>query len=105
MKINILSGPHEGNSYNFEYDIIIGRDTSVDLPLPLDLAISRKHLKISIVNPKVLIVEDLNSTNGTFLVNKTSDKIQLIRLQGRREFSNFPLLFKIGNTLIEIENP
>jgi pSer/pThr/pTyr-binding forkhead associated (FHA) protein len=101
MKISILSGPYEGNSYNFEYNITIGRDNSVDLSIPLDLAISRKHLNIFIQN-KSLVIEDLNSTNGTFIIEKNLEKISLIKLKGKKEFNTFPLFIKVGNTVMEI---
>ncbi|MCS7165733.1 MAG: FHA domain-containing protein [Candidatus Calescibacterium sp.] len=97
MRINILTGPYEGNNYSFEYDITVGRDGSADLPLPLDLAISRKHLKLSFVNKK-LIIEDLNSTNGTFIIYP--GKIE--RVNNRREMSEFPVYIKIGNTVLEV---
>ncbi len=98
MKIYILSGPYEGNNYNFDYDITIGRDSSNDIPLPLDLSISRKHLKISTVG-KELIIEDLNSTNGTFLLENG----KMIKVSGKKIINKFPIFLKIGNTVMEVE--
>ncbi|MFN4219534.1 MAG: FHA domain-containing protein [bacterium] len=98
MKIYVLSGPYEGNVYEFDYDIVVGRDSSVDLSFALDLSISRKHLKIS-QKDKSILLEDLNSTNGTFIIQKGKTE----RIQGSREIINFPLFLKIGNSVILIE--
>ncbi|MFN3477766.1 MAG: FHA domain-containing protein [bacterium] len=98
MKIYVLSGPYEGNVYEFDYDIVIGRDSSVDLSFALDLSISRKHLKIS-QKGKSILLEDLNSTNGTFIIQKGKTE----KIQGSREITNFPLFLKIGNSAILIE--
>lgn len=98
MKISVLSGPYEGSNYDFDYDIIIGRDPSVDLAFPLDLSISRKHLKLSF-KQNLVIVEDLNSTNGTFVIQKGN----IERIQGKKEINSFPLFLKIGNSLIQVE--
>ncbi|MCS6955625.1 MAG: FHA domain-containing protein [Candidatus Calescibacterium sp.] len=97
MKINILTGPYEGNNYSFEYDILVGREGNVDLPIPLDLAVSRKHLKLSVVG-KILIIEDLNSTNGTFLIEAG----KVTKVNGKKEVNNFPAFIKIGNTVLEV---
>ncbi|MFN3995580.1 MAG: FHA domain-containing protein [bacterium] len=98
MKIYVLSGPYEGNVYEFDYDIVVGRDSSVDLSFALDLSISRKHLKIS-QRDKSILLEDLNSTNGTFIIQKGKTE----RVQGSREIINFPLFLRIGNSVILIE--
>lgn len=98
MRIYVLSGPYEGNIYEFDYDIVIGRDSSVDLSFALDLSISRKHLKIS-QKGKSILLEDLNSTNGTFILQKG----KMEKLQGNREIFNFPLFLKIGNSVVQID--
>lgn len=97
MKIYILSGPYEGNSYTFDYDVVVGRDPSVDLSLPLDISISRKHLKLS-TTPNSIIIEDLNSTNGTFIL----DQRKMTKLIGKKEINTNNVYLKIGNTVIEV---
>ncbi|MCS7243941.1 MAG: FHA domain-containing protein [Candidatus Calescibacterium sp.] len=97
MRINVLTGPYEGNNYSFEYDIIVGREGNVDLSIPLDLAVSRKHLKLSVVG-KSLVVEDLNSTNGTFLIEPG----RVTKVSGKKEVNDFPAFIKIGNTVLEV---
>ncbi|MGC8733959.1 MAG: FHA domain-containing protein [bacterium] len=94
IKIIILTGPYEGNVYEFEYDITIGRDISNDLALPLDLTISRKHAKI-IINNKEIYITDLNSTNGTFLITK--NKMEKLKPNIQTSIYKSSII-KIGNT-------
>jgi len=98
IKITILTGPYEGTTFEFEYDINIGRDISNDLALPLDLTVSRKHAKISINNNQFFIT-DLGSTNGTFIVTKNN----LQKLKPNNS-TNIPknTILKFGNTTILI---
>lgn len=53
-------------------ELIIGRSPQCDWIIN-DSYISRMHAKISVVNDKV-IIEDLGSTNGTFVNSKMIDK-------------------------------
>jgi len=98
IRITILTGPYEGNTFEFEYDINIGRDISNDLALPLDLTVSRKHAKISINNNQFFIT-DLGSTNGTFIVTKNN--LQKLK---PNNITNIPknTILKLGNTTILI---
>jgi pSer/pThr/pTyr-binding forkhead associated (FHA) protein len=98
LKITILTGPYEGNTFEFEYDINIGRDISNDLALPLDLTVSRKHAKISINNNQFFIM-DLASTNGTFIVTKNN--LQKLKPNNTTNIPKNTIL-KLGNTTILI---
>ncbi len=62
-------------------EIIIGRKKDCDLSLDLD-SISRKHLKINVGDE--IQIEDLNTTNGTFLRNV---KIKKSRLETGESFN------------------
>ena len=98
LKITILTGPYEGNTFEFEYDINIGRDISNDLALPLDLTVSRKHAKISINNNQFFIM-DLGSTNGTFIVTKNN--LQKLKPNNTTNIPKNTIL-KLGNTTLLI---
>jgi len=73
----------EKNHFLIHKKTIIGRDASCDITLPLD-HLSRKHVSLEVRN-NVLIIEDLDSSNGTFLNGnkiksaevKNGDKIKL----------------------------
>jgi diguanylate cyclase (GGDEF)-like protein len=82
--IDVLGGAAMGQQIILgEGDTVWGRSQDADIPIDDD-AISRYHFKIK-VKDKVAIVEDLNSTNGTFVngerikqyVLQNNDKIQI----------------------------
>ena len=53
-------------------EIIIGRDSGNDIQID-NLAVSREHARI-IRGPNYYLIEDLNSTNGTFVNGKMINK-------------------------------
>ena len=53
-------------------EIIIGRDAGNDIQID-NMAVSREHAKI-ITGPAYYFIEDLNSTNGTFVNGKKIKK-------------------------------
>jgi diguanylate cyclase (GGDEF)-like protein len=64
--LRVLAGPQTGLSRVVDRDeILLGRGTSCDLVLA-DSALSRRHCKI-LRTPDGLAVEDLGSSNGTFV--------------------------------------
>jgi PAS domain-containing protein len=68
-KLVVIGGRLRGQEYVLKSgDNIIGRDSSCDVQISLD-GISKKHLNI-IITEDVLYVQDLGSSNGTFLNNK-----------------------------------
>ncbi|MBI4127030.1 MAG: GGDEF domain-containing protein [Deltaproteobacteria bacterium] len=79
-----LSGPLQGKLYCLDQEqTIVGRAEDVDIPIN-DTRISRHHFRISTESGKAFI-EDLGSTNGTFVNGKrvkhhelqNGDKIQI----------------------------
>ena len=57
-------------------EIIIGRDLGNDVQID-NIAVSREHAKI-IRGPNYYLIEDLNSTNGTFVNGKKINKKYLM---------------------------
>ena len=71
MKIELLEGVDKGRILDFETDepVLIGRGKECHVCLN-DNELSRRHARIFFENDEVLI-EDLDSTNGTFVNGKT----------------------------------
>jgi len=67
LRITILSGPSKGQQHRFDrFPVVIGRAPDSSLPLSWDERVSRAHVRIRQA-PEGLILEDLQSKNGTYL--------------------------------------
>lgn len=77
--LQILSGKRQGGLVPLHpgKDLLIGRAAGLDLVLVEDM-ISRRHAKISVRDHDEVILEDLGSTNGTFV---NGERIASARLQ------------------------
>jgi two-component system, cell cycle response regulator len=70
----VLSGPDVGSVHRLrDSESIIGREKAADVCLSQD-CVSRRHARVTIEDGQVFI-EDLNSTNGTF--------VGIVRVKGR----------------------
>ena len=90
IKLEVVSGPMDGHVFQFNHNVDLGREGK--LRIPVDRFISRRHAAIEVQTPR-LFIEDLNSTNGTFLDDQ--------RLHGRAELRNGQL-FRVGRTWLEV---
>src|SRR5215210_8604214 len=66
LTLEIVEGPGAGKSLQVTAPIVIGRDSAADLTLADDQA-SRRHARLTPRDRDGLVVEDLGSTNGTFV--------------------------------------
>lgn len=71
--LKFLSGPLAGQEFEVKPSTVIGRDPGCDIVIA-DPNVSKKHAKISVQGPSVFL-EDLGSTNGTFVNGKRVQKI------------------------------
>src|SRR5579883_230992 len=77
--LRFISGKYQGGEFPLRMDreIIVGRSSELDMVLVEDM-VSRKHAKISATAPDQIIIQDLGSTNGTFV---NGEKIKKVRLK------------------------
>src|SRR5438093_1073026 len=68
MKLVFQSGPRAGQDRRVEpgQAIVIGRDQDCDVPLD-DTRVSRRHARLRVDATGTATLEDLGSTNGTFV--------------------------------------
>lgn len=65
--LEVLSGPLDGKTWPFEWEITIGRDDAVvEACLALDRYVSRQHARLQIEAGSIRLM-DLRSRNGTRL--------------------------------------
>jgi pSer/pThr/pTyr-binding forkhead associated (FHA) protein len=63
--LEIVEGPDAGARARLSASFVIGRDPGLELTLT-DAQVSRRHARLTIDRDRIL-VEDLNSSNGTFV--------------------------------------
>ncbi|MBN1200529.1 MAG: FHA domain-containing protein [Anaerolineae bacterium] len=101
ITIALMSGPQDGAMLSFEtllddggpVEITIGRREGCDICLSYDSQVSREHARL-IFDGNCFWLEDMDSTNGTFL---DEDKIT-----GRVEIEPGEL-FRVGRTWLRVE--
>lgn len=92
--LEIMSGPLDGKTWQFENEITIGRDERVATAcITIDRYVSRKHARLYASDGGGLHIEDLASRNGTRLGGKP--------LSGDAELE-IGTPFTIGRTLLRV---
>jgi len=76
--LRFISGKYQGGEFPLRMDreIIVGRSSELDMVLVEDM-VSRKHAKITASEDQI-IIQDLGSTNGTFV---NGEKVKKARLK------------------------
>ena len=94
--IVMRSGPIPGSSFYLEKaEVTLGRDLANDIPVP-DQEISRRHARF-VTRPDGVYVEDLGSTNGTFLNG--------VRISSPQPLNNGDLITLAEATVMSFEWP
>ncbi len=90
IQLEVLGGPLDGHLFQFNNKVHIGREG--EIPITIDRFVSRRHATLE---PQAggVVLEDLNSTNGTFVNGE--------RLQGKTMLRNGQV-FIVGKTWLEI---
>jgi len=96
MKVQIIDGEMAGEEItltgSFSY---IGREEGSEIQLPLDHSVSRRHAVIRKEFNRY-ILEDLESTNGTFLVKENGEEEEIMHV-----VLNDGMRFRVGKTLLQ----
>lgn len=101
-KLTLLLGRRTMQVYDFKQpSIIVGRDTGADVLID-NPSVSRRHAEIRLGDDG-WVVEDLGSSNGTFLDGSKIDGPQSIGLGDEIGFGKFTIVF--GKALGESESP
>ena len=90
-KLVVLQGAGAGRSVVVRDEVIIGRDSSCNMPL-VHGDVSRKHARVFRTGPKEFSVEDLGSSNGTAVNNQL--------LEGKPKTLVFGDRIRIGETTL-----
>ena len=94
--IVMRSGPIPGSSFYLEKpEVTLGRDLSNDIPVP-DQEISRRHARF-VTRPDGVYIEDLGSTNGTF--------INGVRISSPQRLNSGDLITLAETTVMSFEFP
>ena len=77
--LRFISGKYQGGEFPIYPDkpIVVGRSSDLDMVLVEDM-VSRRHAKIAIGGDSAITIEDLGSTNGTFV---NGEKVKKARLK------------------------
>jgi pSer/pThr/pTyr-binding forkhead associated (FHA) protein len=94
LMLEIIEGPSAGRQFDITQPVVIGRDATADLVID-DTQASRRHARIE-PSAHGAIVEDLGSTNGTFINDN--------ELHGRAELGPNDELI-VGVTVMQVRTP
>ena len=73
----VIAGPHAGQTFPLTPGAIAGRDPGVAIPLPADTRASRSHARFLPGSGGGWILEDMGSTNGTFVNGQRVTQVAL----------------------------
>ena len=74
----VVAGPYEAEIFPLDDEVTVGRAPGCGVVLTEDTFVSQVHARVFRRNKEVL-VEDLASTNGTFVNGERIDKVTRIR--------------------------
>jgi pSer/pThr/pTyr-binding forkhead associated (FHA) protein len=91
--LRIIEPPqHEGQTFDLDDELTIGRSPGCGVPTPDDIYTSTLHARLFRKNDQ-LWIEDLGSTNGTYV---NSEKISQAQRLGKGD------VLQVGSTVYEV---
>ena len=96
LRLKIVSGNAAGDTVEVEDEFIIGRQAEGAGSLRNDIEISRRHARISAEPDGSFVVEDLGSTNGTYVNGRRVDAPLRLEVGDRIEVGSSALVVQVG---------
>jgi serine/threonine-protein kinase len=96
LRMKVTSGNATGTEIHVEEELVIGRNASEEGRLADDLEISRRHARVRRSNGG-FVLEDLGSTNGTFLNGERIDGPRELALGDTIEVGGTTLVMEAGD--------
>lgn len=95
-RVTVMNGPEDGRTFPVSRSAAtIGRQESSDIPVLLDLSVSRKHALIVKEGPDYYL-EDLNSRYGTTLDGRALAERQKLQDGSMIRVGETELCFRVG---------
>src|SRR3954452_23962047 len=93
--LEIVEGAEAGRQVPVEAVVDIGREPSLPIHLDHDTQVSRRHARVSVQNGRAM-VEDLGSTNGTYVNEQPIHSPRMLNPGDR---------IRVGLTIFELRSP
>lgn len=97
MRLKVVEGNAAGMVIEVEEEFVIGRQAEGDGTLASDVEISRQHARVAPDNDGRFAIEDLGSTNGTFINGRRLEGRTTLETGDRIEVGASALVVQVGN--------
>lgn len=96
LRLKVAEGNAAGAVLEVEDELVIGRQASGDGTLGNDIEISRRHARIMRGSDGRYVIEDLGSTNGTYLNGRRIESATALEPGDRIEMGATALIVQVG---------
>src|SRR2546423_4170440 len=93
LRLEVVEGPQSGEGLDLEGPVVVGRSSARATFVLTDSEASRRHASL-IPQGQSVNVQDLGSTNGTFVNDERIDERRMVEVGDR---------LRIGTTVIEVQ--
>lgn len=96
LRLKVVEGSGSGMLIEVEEELVIGRQAEGDGSLGSDIEISRRHARVSALSDGQYGIEDLGSTNGTFVNGRRIDSLVTLEPGDRIAVGASTLVVQVG---------
>jgi pSer/pThr/pTyr-binding forkhead associated (FHA) protein len=97
LRLKVVSGNAAGMLIEVEQELVIGREADGHGALASDVEISRRHARIASEAGGEYVIEDLGSTNGTYLNGRRVEAATALQTGDRIELGSSALVVQFSN--------